>query len=147
MTSRIPSPSSSDKFDRFVYSDFKYVQSIQYNCTVANHKRPVYRSILWRVGKWGLFSFQNFEWNSSRLSFESSTVLSLYRWHDPGSEEAGSGLLYGRVVDWSLWVRRWSYFAISRKKRYAENVRSLWKICQPAQSSILHWSKSFKIEV
>ena len=49
MTSRIPSPPPSDKFDRFVYSDFKYVQSIQYNCTVADHKRPVYRSILWRV--------------------------------------------------------------------------------------------------
>ena len=51
MTSRNPpSPSSSpDKFDMFVYSDFKYVQSIQYNCTVADHKRPVYRSILWRV--------------------------------------------------------------------------------------------------
>ena len=48
MTSRYPS-SPSDKFDRFVYSDFKYVQSIQYNCTVADHKRPVYRSILWRL--------------------------------------------------------------------------------------------------
>ena len=48
MTSR-KSSSSPDKFDRFVYSDFKYVQSIQYNCTVADHKRPVYRSILWRL--------------------------------------------------------------------------------------------------
>ena len=33
MTSR-ESSSSPDKFDRFVYSDFKYVRSIQYNCTV-----------------------------------------------------------------------------------------------------------------